>query len=69
MSSMFWFFTYRLTVIPILIIAPVLAVLGAIVPLLVYRVVARQTIVERLREQRADDSYQLCDSCVTSFIP
>ena len=50
MSSMFWFFTYRLTVAPILIIAPVLAVLGAIVPLLVYRVVARQTIVERLRE-------------------
>ena len=50
MSSMFWFFTYRLTVIPILIIAPVLAVIGAIVPLLVYRVVARQTIVERLRE-------------------
>lgn len=50
MSSMFWFFTYRLTVAPILIIAPVLAVIGAIVPLLVYRVVARQTIVERLRE-------------------
>ena len=50
MSSMFWFFTYRLTVAPILIIAPVLAVIGVIVPLLVYRVVARQTIVERLRE-------------------
>ena len=50
LSSMFWFFTYRLTVWPILLTAPIFALLGFCVPLAVYRSVSRQTIVERLRE-------------------
>ena len=50
LSSMFWFFTYRLTLTPILVVAPLFAILGALVPLLVYRHVAKATIVERLRE-------------------
>ena len=49
-GEIFWFFTYRLTVVPVLVILPVFLALGALVPLLVYRSVARHTIVERLRE-------------------
>ena len=47
-GSMFWFFTYRLTLTPFLIVAPVFALLGVLVPLAVYRSVSKATIVERL---------------------
>ena len=50
MGSMFWFFTYRFTVAPILMVAPVFAVLGVVVPLVTYHFAARKSIVERLRE-------------------
>ena len=49
-TGIFWFFTYRFTAAPILLLAPVFALLGAAAPLAVYRSVARFTIVERLRE-------------------
>ena len=49
-SSLFWFFTYRFTVLPVLLVLPVFLILGALVPLAVYRSAARFTIVERLRE-------------------
>ena len=49
-GGVFWFFTYRLTVVPIVVILPVFLALGALVPLLVCRSVARRTIVERLRD-------------------
>lgn len=49
-AGLFWFFTYRFTAAPILLLAPVFALLGAAVPLAVYRFVARLSIVERLRE-------------------
>lgn len=50
MSSLFWFVTYRFTVVPILAVLPAFALLGVLVPLAVYRSVAKRTIVERLRE-------------------
>ena len=50
LQSMFWFFTYRFTLVPILAVAPVFALLGSLVPLAVYRSVSRHTIVERLRD-------------------
>ena len=50
LGKMFWFFTYRPSFLPLLTVAPIFALLGMAVPLLVYRVVSRQTIVERLRE-------------------
>ena len=50
LGSMFWFFTYRFTVNPILLVAPIFAVLGIILPLSVYRLVSRHSVVERLRE-------------------
>lgn len=49
-GDIFWFFTYHLTVTPILAILPAFLLLGALVPLWTYRSVARRTIVERLRE-------------------
>ncbi|MEY8387916.1 ABC transporter permease [Oscillospiraceae bacterium 38-13] len=49
-GEIFWFFTYRLTVLPILVILPVFLALGALVPLWTYRSVSKRTIVERLRE-------------------
>jgi len=52
-SSLFWFFSYRFTVLPLLLVLPVFLILGTVVPLLVYRVIARSTVVERLREAEA----------------
>ena len=49
-GSIFWFFTYRLTVTPILLILPVFLVLGVLTPLWTYRAAAKHTIIERLRE-------------------
>ena len=53
LGDVFWFFTYRLTVTPILIILPIFLALGALVPLWTYRSVSKRTIVERLREAEA----------------
>ena len=50
LQSMFWFFTYRFTLAPILAVAPVFALLGALVHLAVYRSISKHTVVERLRE-------------------
>ena len=52
-SGIFWFFTYRFTALPLLAVLPVFLVLGVLVPLAVYRSVARFTVVERLREADA----------------
>ncbi len=49
-SGFFSFFSYRFTILPVVLILPVFLILGAVVPLLVYRSVSRFTIVERLRE-------------------
>jgi len=48
--GLFWFFSYRFTILPLVLILPVFLVLGALVPLAVYRSITRFTIVERLRE-------------------
>ena len=50
-ETLFWFFTYRFTLTPFLIITPVFILLGLGIPLLTYRSAARHTIVERLREE------------------
>ena len=50
MGSMFWFVTYRFTIWPVFLVAPVFALLGIILPLAIYRTVSRRSIVERLRE-------------------
>ena len=53
LGKMFWFFTYKPTFVPIFIVAPIFAIVGCVVPLLVYRRVSKQTIVERLRESES----------------
>ena len=50
LENLFWFFTYRFNLMPIALLAPVFALLGCLVPLVVYHFTARATIVERLRE-------------------
>lgn len=50
LESMFWFFSYKFTVLPILITVPLFTILGIILPLITYKVTAKKSIVERLRE-------------------
>ncbi len=50
LASVFWFFTYRFTLLPLLLVAPIFTLLGIGVPLSVYHVVSKRSIVERLRE-------------------
>lgn len=50
LSNMFWFFTYRFTIMPILMLLPIFALLGTLIPLIIYQFVAKSTIIERLRE-------------------
>ena len=52
-NDLFWFFSYRLTVLPILVMLPIFLILGALAPLWTYQAVSRKTIVERLREAEA----------------
>lgn len=49
-ESIFWFFTYRLTLTPILYIVPFFILLGVLIPLVVYKFMEKSTVVERLRE-------------------
>lgn len=49
-ESMFWFFTARFTMLPVLIVIPVFILLGILLPLLAYRAFSGKSIVERLRE-------------------
>ena len=49
-GDMLWFFSYRFTVTPILLLLPVFILLGVCIPLVVYNGIAKSTIVERLRE-------------------
>ena len=50
LQSAFWFFTYRFTILPIFCVAPIFGLLGVVTPLLMYRRIAKSSIVERLRE-------------------
>ncbi|MBQ8633677.1 MAG: ABC transporter permease, partial [Lachnospiraceae bacterium] len=50
MGSMFWFFTFKFTVTPILAVAPVFVVLGVVIPMITYHFAAKKSVVERLRE-------------------
>lgn len=50
LESMFWFFHYKFTILPILMVAPVFALLGCLIPLILYQHGAGTSVVERLRE-------------------
>jgi putative ABC transport system permease protein len=53
LSSVLWFFTTHISIVPILLLAPVLMLIGCAIPLLIYRLIARQSIVERLRDNES----------------
>lgn len=50
MESMWWFFSFRFTLLPMVFIIPVFILLGVLLPLAVYHFAAKKSIVERLRE-------------------
>ncbi len=50
LEGMFWFFTYRVNIVPILAVAPFFLLLGMLIPLISYCYVAKRSVVERLRE-------------------
>lgn len=50
LEAMFWFFSYRFTIVPIFAALPLFALLGTVLPLIAYHTVARKSIVDRLRE-------------------
>ena len=44
-----WFYTYRFTLIPVVLIVPVMIIVAAIIPDKIYRNAMKETVVERLR--------------------
>lgn len=50
LAGMFWFFTYRFTIWPVVAAIPVFALMGILIPLGLYRRAVKKSIVERLRE-------------------
>lgn len=50
LEGMFWFFSYRINIVPILAVAPFFLMIGVTLPLISYRYVVNQPVVERLRE-------------------
>ena len=50
LESMFWFFSANFTILPVLFTVPIFALLGWLIPSIMYGQVAKQSVVERLRE-------------------
>lgn len=50
LESMFWFFSANFTIIPVLLVIPVFALFGWLIPSILYEQAAKQSVVERLRE-------------------
>lgn len=49
-EHMFWFCAYQNTVLPIICLFPVFALIGIVIPLIVYRSAMKKSLVDRLRE-------------------
>lgn len=50
LTGQLWFFSYRFTLTPLLLVVPILVGIGLILPAVMMRSVERQSIVERLRD-------------------
>lgn len=50
LEELFWFYAYKFTALPILLMLPAFVLLGIALPLLGLRFVRRQSVVERIRE-------------------
>ena len=50
LGSMFWFFEYRFTILPVLLTIPVFLLLGWLIPCMMYDNAAKCSIVDQLRD-------------------
>ena len=50
LEKMFWFYSAHFVIWPVLLAIPIFALLGSLIPSLMYRQTTKQSIVERLRE-------------------
>ena len=50
MENLFWFFSARFTIVPVLSVIPIFALLGWLIPCVMYEHAARYSIVEQLRD-------------------
>jgi putative ABC transport system permease protein len=50
LGSMFWFFEYRFTILPVLLTIPVFLLLGWLIPCMMYNNAAKCSVVEQLRD-------------------
>ena len=49
-SNGIWFFTYQFVMWPMLVVYPLLLLFAATIPVLMYRKIAKVSIIERLRQ-------------------
>ena len=49
----YWFYRYRFTISPVLLVLPIFILLGYFIPTMMYRHAAKHSVVERLREAEA----------------
>lgn len=52
MENMFWFFSAKFTIVPVIIAIPIFALLGWLIPYVMYVHAAKHSIVEQLRENQ-----------------
>lgn len=50
LENMFWFFSARFTIVPVLIVIPLFVLLGWFIPTMLYGQTTKRSVVERLRE-------------------
>ena len=50
LEKMFWFFSARFTIVPVLLAIPIFALLGWLIPYILYHQAAKCSIVEQLRD-------------------
>lgn len=50
LANMFWFFSYHMTILPIVYMIPAFALLGLLIPALLYRQTLKHSIVEQLSQ-------------------
>ncbi len=49
-SGVFWFFTANFTITPMLITLPIMLIIGISIPLVIYKMISRISVIDRLRE-------------------
>lgn len=50
LGSMFWFFDYQFTILPVLLTIPTFLLLGWLIPTVLYGQAAKQSVIEQLRD-------------------